>query len=166
VLASIQAGDTIAILIDSSGELRRFPRDDVEYLILEDADRKQVIDLLSTTKPESVTQPTKNAKKGTGGAAAAIIGLGMVGVGAFVKFGGPKCTIAESSINCDDKSYNAINYVLIGCGAVFFIIGISESMNGESPSKAQVPPKATGLVVSGNAGSGGTRILVGYRYSF
>ena len=49
----------------------------------------------------------------------------MAAFGAFVKMGDEQVTITPTNVDYDDKSYSTANYVLMGAGALMFLIGMT-----------------------------------------
>lgn len=163
--------DVIAILVEDSlgaSELRRVQLFEIEYLVLEDAQGKRVLDVASLvhkTSPEaSVTQQDLGRgwvgrdwgrRRDTG--MMLMVGGGFLGgVGALVKFGPEKVEITESDVKYHEKTYNAANYILMGAGALLAVVGISLIVSDIEGSR-------TGISV--NHGSSGAHYM-GLRFRF
>lgn len=161
--------DAVSILIAGSGELRRLPASQLEYLIFEDAGAQQVIDLLSRPKeePKIASQPGPSRHSIAGGTLAIALGVAMIGVGAFHKFGGPICKVSKSSIECHESSYNWDNYALFGGGAIVAIIGVAELTLGAERdyTTGTRTHSAQPIVLLSSRGSP-TRVAIAYRYAF
>jgi hypothetical protein len=163
-----RASRSIGILVTSSSELQRFAVDDVEYIILEDRDGDQVIDLLAAaprTSPASVVVPAR-IHRGGDTAVLAVLGSVALGAGALVKFGGPKCSVTQSSVDCDKKSYNALNYTLMGFGGFLLLMAIVQGSSSTDYIPEQSSGDSTHPIIALRPGRNGPVITVGYRFSF
>jgi hypothetical protein len=165
--SDLGAVHTVSILTRDSQDLRRFPRGDVRYLILEDPGTQEVIDFTtpSAREPQTASRGSISSRDAAPGIVLTVLGLNMVGVGVIHKFGGPKCTVTESSLDCEKDSYDWTNYTLIGGGALLAIIGIVESTPTRGGSTA-VPPPASGPTVSLGPKGSPARFMLSYAYRF
>jgi len=168
VRADPRALDTIGMLLSDSGELLRFRVQDVEYIVLQDGDLEQVIDLLSSPRrgasPGSPAYPTMRRENHP----PVLIALGFAAgtLGLLYKFGGPKCTISSSSMDCDEKSYSGINYALMAAGALLVVIGITQSHGEHNNAHSQsAPPGAAPIIWLGPERTG-VHLGFGYRFIF
>jgi len=252
VRANPRAADTIAILPSDSEELQRFPVGEIAYLILEDSDRQEVLDLLGsptggaipalTRRPVSgdedieirlhtgkvvrgqVVRTTADslvidrgrwgsffggrtvsvarsdvwgirlvgdyefhtlpadtaladlhsslaivepaARHGNYGVPVVLLGTLAAGVGALVKFGGPKCTVTQTSVDCDEKSYDIANYALIGAGALLIVLGIVSAEGASSRADGEGSRHLHPHHLALQTGGAGNSVAVGYRFSF
>ena len=131
----------VGLLREDSGELLRFAVDDVDYVVLQEQDRQVVIDFSSLTRgrPQPAAVALLPQDSPSSGAAGYILGgLALGALGALVKFGGAKATITESSISADEKSYNGVNYALMGLGGVLVLVGLAKD--------SSTPPAAVGAL--------------------
>lgn len=143
----------IAILISDSDELLRFQTAEIDHIVFEEDGESYVIDMTEQPPPTKYTtppRPVQTADTDTGVAlmlSGAAIGL----LGALVKFGDEKATITESSIDYDEKSYNGLNYAMMGLGGVMFILGASTSLGPASAdSDAGVEPSLACKIEDGH----------------
>ena len=136
------------LLADSDEELLRFELGQIDYLVFEDGEEREVVDL-SSLKPgrppgaaqrgspeyrrfrESLEPKPERSKKGI----ALIAGGLMTGAfGALIKFGDEKLTITEGSMDHQESSYNALNYFLMVGGGAMCVIGITIQVSDSTPS--------------------------------
>ena len=121
----------IAILEDESGDLTRLAPDKIDYIILEDDGDQYVVELTDSQGPAKSTAapdiPRVFPDSGSGSPKTFLIvaGLAIGGVGAAVKFGGPKATITEESVDVDEDSYNTANYIMMIGGAAMVVLGLA-----------------------------------------
>ena len=157
---------TIGMLLSDSGELLRFRVEDVDYVVLQDGDRDQVIDLLSAPGSDPLTGSQYRAKHRDDytGVVLIVVGAAIAAFGALDKFGGPKCTVDESSIDCDEESYDTLNYALMGVGGLLVVVGIVQSSN-PNPQHSGVLSHSTPTVWV-RAQSGSESFGLGYRFVF
>lgn len=131
---------TVSILVGTGddADLRRFSREDVDYVIVTEGGIDHVLDGRTTrveagTGRGSVSDVRANPK--TVGSVLMILG---VGVGAFslaLPQGGPKATVTQSTIDVDEKSYNAVNFVGMVLGGLLFLSGAVQVRGASSSSE-------------------------------
>ena len=144
--------DSVAILVTTagpdSGSVRRFAAREVSYLIVDENGRKTLLDF-SGHLPRSVRTDAdahtakRIARSGTSitreysspsqsspstlrasGTAITILGLAATIVGIAVKLGPARIKINSDYITAEEKSYNGINFAMIGGGSVATIAGL------------------------------------------
>ncbi len=136
VRANLAGQEQLAILLDDSAELLRIPIAEIEYVVFVDGESREVRDLASpeiveipapapTPTPKPTPRVFPNASDPPSGIGFIAAGAAVAGLGTFVKFGGSKATVTESSVDVDEKSYNAANYVLMAGGGALMIVGIA-----------------------------------------
>jgi len=154
----------ISILLGDGTQLRRIAVADVSHVVLIDGDAKRVVDFAQSTlgapidtirqtQEPLVELAAQDKEKKDGGIALILLGGCVGGFGAIVKLGGEKATITETSIDYDEHSYNALNYILMAGGAVAVIAGIAMLSSGNSrPHAGRVGiiagPRYAGLTVA------------------
>jgi hypothetical protein len=150
------APGTLALLppstaTDSLPALLRFERADISHVILEDGASSRVFDLtVRAPAPRATTaapgskisdvdtwRPTSVESSKARGTALVVLGLGVVVLGAAVKFGGAKASVTETSLRYEEHSYNAANYACMGIGAIMFVSGVVTL--GSAPVTAAAP---------------------------
>ena len=140
----------ISLLPDDSDELLRFELDQIDYLIFEDGEEREVIDLSSLKSEGSPAgaqqwspayrefrerlEPGPKPEPGKKGIPLIIVGAMTAGAGALIKFGDEKVTVTEDSIDYQENSYNALNYSLMIGGGAMLVIGIAIQVSESSSS--------------------------------
>ena len=169
--ANPNAHHHISILVSESGIFKRIDVEDVDYIILNEASGRVVIDISSVTpappsppsassassppppRPPSPATPrvsTKNSNESTvllvGGAAILVLGIAK-------KFGDAEATISENSIEYSEKTYNSANHLMWVVGGIMIfagLIGLSRTTSSVSYNSEQF---SLGLQPTSNFGS-------------
>lgn len=158
----------IRLLPKDSAEPLLFPVGDIDYVAFQDGDEMQVVDFKALTPRSALAQDNATVaavagmdSKGRGfGIIAA--GVAAAGIGIFVKFGEEQATAGSSSFGRTERSYNALNYALIGLGVLLVAVGIAK----QADSTKWLSHNADGLMIGGNPGMRESGAVVGYRVTF
>lgn len=164
VLKSPTSQRQVAILLEGSEDLMRFDAELIEYLLLEDDGERTVIDMTTAQQPPVVSaRPiVSEAGDGGGGVELMVCGLLLGATGLLVKFGDEKATVTNTSIDYDEKSYNELNYLMMGLGGVMFVIGAGMEAGGGWASAST----ETGPLLAVRSHLGERWALIGYRVAF
>ena len=157
----------LSLFVQESGELRRFAIRDIDYIILEEDGKQQVIDFSGLRENQAsarVVRPTYRESSETNAAGLIVVGLGVGALGALYKFGEPKATVTEHSIDVDEHSYNALNYAMIAIGGLLTVIGIA--MLGGGTQRSTSFGGRDGLYVQCWPDKTTSGVLVGYGVVF
>lgn len=130
----------ISILTDDEHEMKRIFVEDIQYLVLEDGGEKRVIEFggikIRNTKRETMGMEIKSSSNYRDqGLALMIFGGSVAAFGALYKFGDEKAVVTATSIDYDEKSYNALNYAMMVGGGILFLIGIVLFEDNESQGR-------------------------------
>lgn len=158
----------VSILPKDSTEPLRFPVEDIEFVVFQDGEDQQIIDFKALTARADMAQKRATVagvagvdSKG-GGFGIIAAGLAAAGIGIFVKFGEEQTASGSSSFGRSEKSYNAVNYALIGLGAMLVAVGTARQWG----STKWLSHDADGLMIGCKANQGERRVAVGYRVTF
>ena len=175
VRAAPLAQPHFSLLMDGSTDLKRLEPQDIDYIVLEDEDGQQVVDLSSLSNapllfadpndiasgPAPVGELPTPESYGMGGLPLILVGGTMAAIGGIVKFGDEKYTITAEGIGYQEESYNAFNYVLMAVGGAVAIAGtILDSTEPSSGSQHSL------LTISPQTGSMSRAPVVGFRLKF
>jgi hypothetical protein len=158
----------ISILLEESGELMRIDVNRVEYVILEDDGRKEVIDFYTASPSEEANPPEVHSEPivlhSSAGTSTVLMmtGAAVASVGALIKFGEERVTISSQDVDYSDETYNALNYVMIVGGAALIMAGILVRTSEARYASFQ----ARGAVLDFPVDKRGFGVKVGYSYSF
>ena len=156
--------ETIGILVeyaDGTSELLRFPKSEIEYIVIEQSDGDRVIDLVTLTdtpesSPASPHDVSLEARRNKSyGVLSIVAGGAIVTVGIAHKFGGPELKITESGTDYKSETYDLTNYFLIGAGSLFVIGGLLLLARNDSYSRT---------TLSLRNGQHGGYLAVSYRF--
>jgi len=158
----------VSILPKDSTEPLRFPLEDIEYVVFQDGEDQQIVDFKALTarsdlahKRATVAGVAGVDTKG-GGFGIIAAGLAAAGIGIFVKFGEEQATSGSSSFGRSEKSYNALNYALMGLGAMLVALGTAKQWG----STKWLSYEADGLLIGCKPNEDERGVAVGYRVTF
>jgi len=157
----------VSLLVQESGELRRVAIGEIDYIILEDDGKQQVIDFNALGfRPASGSTRRQISQRGstTNGIALVVFGIGVGAAGALVKLGEPKATVTEHSIDVEEHSYSAANYGMMAVGAVLVVVGVAIASGGARG--VALSDKRDGLFVRCWPDQDMSNLLVGYSVVF
>lgn len=141
----------IAIASTDSSEhalqLLRFPRTEVQAVVLTDGTAIQVLDLAQPTAatPERVTShsgvgisafessPFERPSLRQTAAVSTGLGIAALVIGLSVKFGGPRVSATNASLTLEEHSYNAANFALMGLGGALTTFGLVTLVTSSTP---------------------------------
>lgn len=151
VAAHPELFSSVSILLDQSGEemqLRRVLVADIAYLVLDEEEGRRVIEFADLPAPPPVAIAERNPAsvlqvreaEENDMTTAIVFGLVALGVGALVKFGDEQLVDSGSSVHHEEKTYNAVNYMLMGVGAIMVIAGFSVHEGKQRGALASIGP--------------------------
>jgi hypothetical protein len=122
---AIQA--SIGIFVSETGEFRRVPAEQVEFVVLESRDKSVVIDFGSLDRSLRWRR-----EPGCGGAHSRactalpmmVGGLMLTALGAIAPFGGSEATVVGDVVEYSEYGYNWANYGMMAAGATMFVAGL------------------------------------------
>ncbi len=143
-----------SITIRGEGWWKEIPRSDIERIIrAEKKEPKEAIQPDPKITDVEVAKLEKEkskleSKRNTDGTILTILGLGATGVGVLVKFGDEELRVTDTKISYE-KTYNALNYILIGGGAIMTIVGIAK-LSTPSQKEREIENKISRLSLNLN----------------
>ncbi len=120
--------DKDSLLIETETEWKRIYKKDISIISKDKQPIEKKDDFINMKKQFEKQLSFKSSSSSvdnSGSIVAMVLGTGAVVLGVAVPFGEPKITITETSLDYNEHTYNALNYILIGAGIISFVAGVA-----------------------------------------